>query len=1072
MKSTFNVKMYSDDVSKDGHQFILDMLHLMMTFRESPFDQVHRTFAANQQMLSYPLLRVLPTAAQSFIEMSHRQSKQKIAYAPAIVVGLLGSAFHQFTQGDRATNIELAIASFQQCFVTLTRETQPYAWAGLSMDFATSWKDRILGDKRENINNAIAAYKQCLSVMTREKAPDDWAMAMVNLSTAYQEPVDVDYADNLERSIEVCEQALLEVSPETNAKLWATVMHNLATSHKDRIYGNEADNIEQAIRIYKECLAVRTQYSSPDKWAATMNNLALAYSKRLKGDRAENIEDAIATCNQTASILTKEETPFVWVRIMCNLTVFYMERLHDDPIQNIEHAIQFAKQALEILTQSNMPVEWAMIMMNLGNAYSARKVGDKAQNMELAIVALEKALEVYTEKDLPVNWSQVCGNLAGTYMRRIEGDKALNIEHSLNYSRGVLRVVTKKQMPVGWARTWFNIGLALQEQADADSVIRREQIVIAYEKSLEIFQPEKFPDLCRKTCRALNDLYIRLGRWSDVIRISQQALKADDILYKSSLLRGSQEIELAGSDFLFSQAAYAYSRSGDLEQAVLTLERGRARRLSDQMGRDSASLSKLQQQAPNLYNEYKQLSEVMRAIEKEERDLSAAQLSQPVENRSSAIRSAEQGDLVQKAKATYLKFESIIHNIRTQPGYEQFLSSANFTDIELATTPEQPLVYLLPSQYGDVAFIVHKTQLTIGDSQTKIAAVCLNSNSEKTPYSKRTITLINNWFEAYRLRYEAAADWQATVERVARRLWNLVMAPIIDYLSQNQISKAVLIPTGYLSFLPLHAAWTEDDSRLTGRLYALDVVAFSYTPNARTLNVATAIARQTAASSLLSISEPAPTSQAQLPGAKREVAAATAHFPDSQQLKGNQANRQTVIAALSSHTVFHFSCHGSANFQHPLQSGLLLANDETLSLSDFFDLQLHSVRLAILSACDSGLSGTNLPDEAISLPSGLLQAGVAGIVASLWSVSDLSTMILLSRFYTCWRDLNLPPQVALTKAQQWLRDSEPKEIIAHCQTFMPELSDKTDTEAKQLHQRLRIDFSHPYHWAAFSYTGA
>jgi CHAT domain-containing protein len=165
-----------------------------------------------------------------------------------------------------------------------------------------------------------------------------------------------------------------------------------------------------------------------------------------------------------------------------------------------------------------------------------------------------------------------------------------------------------------------------------------------------------------------------------------------------------------------------------------------------------------------------------------------------------------------------------------------------------------------------------------------------------------------------------------------------------------------------------------------------------------------------------------------------------------------------VLATLPHHTVLHFACHGSADFDSPLDSGLLMANDETLSLRDFFNLDLQ-VRLATLSACETGLPGLTLPDEVVSLPTGLLQAGVAGVVASLWSVADSSTMLLMVKFYDLWRKQNLAPSEALRQAQIWLRDSPEGEFEAlsvGLYTVTPE-------------QRC---FEHPFYWAAFSYTGS
>ena len=113
------------------------------------------------------------------------------------------------------------------------------------------------------------------------------------------------------------------------------------------------------------------------------------------------------------------------------------------------------------------------------------------------------------------------------------------------------------------------------------------------------------------------------------------------------------------------------------------------------------------------------------------------------------------------------------------------------------------------------------------------------------------------------------------------------------------------------------------------------------------------------------------------------------------------------------YTVLHFSCHGIANFIEPLNSGLMMVHDQVLSVRDFLGCKLFQARLAVLSACATGIVGSELPDEAIGLPSGLLQAGVDGIVASLWLVSEMSTMILMSRFYEVWRAQALEPSDAL-----------------------------------------------------------
>ncbi|NJR52090.1 MAG: CHAT domain-containing protein [Leptolyngbyaceae cyanobacterium CSU_1_3] len=104
------------------------------------------------------------------------------------------------------------------------------------------------------------------------------------------------------------------------------------------------------------------------------------------------------------------------------------------------------------------------------------------------------------------------------------------------------------------------------------------------------------------------------------------------------------------------------------------------------------------------------------------------------------------------------------------------------------------------------------------------------------------------------------------------------MEPLIRHLKAHNFDQAILVPTGYLSLLPLHAAWTEDSSTSTGQHYAFDDIHFTYAPNARSLTAAQTIATCTQADSILAIDNPTQ----DLPNSGQEVQAAIAHFPQHQ----------------------------------------------------------------------------------------------------------------------------------------------------------------------------------------------
>jgi CHAT domain-containing protein len=157
---------------------------------------------------------------------------------------------------------------------------------------------------------------------------------------------------------------------------------------------------------------------------------------------------------------------------------------------------------------------------------------------------------------------------------------------------------------------------------------------------------------------------------------------------------------------------------------------------------------------------------------------------------------------------------------------------------------------------------------------------------------------------------------------------------------------------------------------------------------------------------------------------------------------------------------------------NPQRAKKLGLADGDLTLPEIFDLHLERPRLAVLSACETGVPGLELPDEVESLPGGMMQAGIPGVVGSLWSVNDLSTAMLITLFYDFWREKQLPAPEALRQAQIWLRDlAQDEEKLTALETTAAGVRLSAD-QADALYKLGTLrDFSHPFYWAAFTYTG-
>jgi hypothetical protein len=365
-------------------------------------------------------------------------------------------------------------------------------------------------------------------------------------------------------------------------------------------------------------------------------------------------------------------------------------------------------------------------------------------------------------------------------------------------------------------------------------------------------------------------------------------------------------------------------------------------------------------------------------------------------------------DALEAIREARRELDAVIQEIRAVPGYGTFLAAPTFADVA-AAADERPLVYIAPADPGGLALFVRGSEVLhvpLDDVSTRVV------RDRATPYLDA--------YTAYRADPEGALDgWNAALDGMGEWLWDAVVGPLVEDFDHG--GGLIVVAGGLLGLLPLHAAWTADAAAPTGRRYALDEVVFSYAPNARALSAAREVARSTVPDKALVVVDPQPVGAPALPAAAIEGAVASAACPGpATVLPGGEATTAAFAREAGHAQVLHLACHGIADLETPLHSGLLLAGNRWVTLRDLFGMTLQ-VRLAVLSACETSLPGTELPDEVVSLPTGLLQAGVAGVIASQWSVPDLATAILMTEFYRRWGDL--PPAVALRDAQQWVRDT-------------------------------------------------
>jgi CHAT domain-containing protein len=207
--------------------------------------------------------------------------------------------------------------------------------------------------------------------------------------------------------------------------------------------------------------------------------------------------------------------------------------------------------------------------------------------------------------------------------------------------------------------------------------------------------------------------------------------------------------------------------------------------------------------------------------------------------------------------------------------------------------------------------------------------------------------------------------------------------------------------------------------------------------------------------------------------------------------------------ALGKYRYLHFGTHGTTALHRPLQSALILSQDnlpdplrQLESGQPAYDGRLTAEKvlrnwrldcdLVTLSACQTGLGKHELGEGFLGLAQAFLLAGSRSVVVSLWKVDDGATALLMGRFYEnlLGKDGKGPlgKAEALAEARQWLRDLTREEALKRWAAvqdgvvrgkgrprlpLLPELP----RESKPRVGKGERPYAHPYYWAAFVLVG-
>ena len=284
-------------------------------------------------------------------------------------------------------------------------------------------------------------------------------------------------------------------------------------------------------------------------------------------------------------------------------------------------------------------------------------------------------------------------------------------------------------------------------------------------------------------------------------------------------------------------------------------------------------------------------------------------------------------------------------------------------------------------------------------------------------------------------RQADASRWLASIDEVGPKLWQLFVGRVDAAVQERGVksgSRLVWMPAGALGLLPVGLAQDPATGLRFGDHYEIVTV-----PSLEALVAAShRIAEATEPSLAEAVNPTGDIRKLNLPFAEIEGALVASHFSGKPEIELDKSNASpdAVLAALKGKSYWHFSSHGSFDWNDARRSGLIMKGNTTLTVGTLLDNEqsLGRPRLVVLSACETGLyDADRSPDEFVGLPSTFMQLGAAGVVGTLWQVDDLATTLFMAKFYDLHLDTGLPPATALKQAQAWLREATREQLIAY-----------------------------------------
>ena len=420
----------------------------------------------------------------------------------------------------------------------------------------------------------------------------------------------------------------------------------------------------------------------------------------------------------------------------------------------------------------------------------------------------------------------------------------------------------------------------------------------------------------------------------------------------------------------------------------------------------------------------------------------------------------------QKATEAFNAFiDRLVSSLRTEAEKLTKLSQSE-RDRRLAELTEKNLagsgaIMQTLVDLGDGAVLIH---YLIMDDRVQI--LLTTPDTQLARHSNIKNTALNSKIFALR---EALTNPATDPRPLAKELHDILIAPIEQELNQAKARTLMLSLDGALRYLPFAALY--DGKEYLVRQYrtvmyaevAKDKIAL---PAKRTWKVAA-----------LGVSDKVSDAFPALPSVSGELNGIVRHgdqgvIPGEIHLNADFTDK-TLLRSANRNSVVHIASHFKFSPGTDKDSFLLLGDGSSLTLDKVRKgAYFRNTELLTLSACETAMGSNGTGSEIEGFGAIAMEEGAKSVIATLWSVADISTSLLMREFYRLRVEKKLPKVEALREAQLALLTGTIEDPAAATEGERGAV-DLRKKESRPVTFQIDPDkpYAHPYYWAPFVMMG-